>query len=65
VLVPPHDVAAFTEALDVALTREWDEMVIAKQFGRSWQDMAVELYDICLSVLPNQTFQNFAAAFHS
>ena len=65
VLVPPHDVAAFTEALDVALTREWDEIVIAKQFGRSWQDMAVELYDICLSVLPNQTFQNSAAAFHS
>jgi glycosyltransferase involved in cell wall biosynthesis len=64
VLVPPHDVEALTAALDVALAREWDEIGIAKQFGRSWQDMAVELYDICLSVLPNQTFQNFAPATH-
>jgi teichuronic acid biosynthesis glycosyltransferase TuaC len=51
VLVPPHDVAALTAALETALNREWDERMIACQFGRSWEDMARELYGICHSVL--------------
>jgi teichuronic acid biosynthesis glycosyltransferase TuaC len=52
VLIPPHDVAALTAALESALNRDWDERTIARQFGRSWEDMARELYGICHSVLP-------------
>src|SRR4029077_9709860 len=50
VLIPPHDVPALTAALESALNREWDEQKIACQFGRSWEDMAQELYGICCSV---------------
>jgi teichuronic acid biosynthesis glycosyltransferase TuaC len=65
VLVPPHDVAAFATALELALDRPWDETAIANQFGRSWQDMAVELYDICLSVLPRQIVQEPGRGYRS
>jgi teichuronic acid biosynthesis glycosyltransferase TuaC len=57
VLVPPHDVAALTAALETALNREWDEQMIAGQFGRSWEDMARELYGICHSVLQARPVQ--------
>jgi teichuronic acid biosynthesis glycosyltransferase TuaC len=57
VLIPPHDVAALVTALEMALDRDWNELMIASRFRRSWEDMAGELYDICLSALPNRAVQ--------
>ena len=57
ILIPPYDVPALTAALETALNREWDEQTIAGQFGRSWEDMARELYGICYSVLQTRPAQ--------
>jgi teichuronic acid biosynthesis glycosyltransferase TuaC len=51
VLVAPRDVAGLARALEIALDRDWNENVIANHFRRSWEDMARELYDVCLSSL--------------
>jgi teichuronic acid biosynthesis glycosyltransferase TuaC len=57
VLVEPHDVAALVKALEIALDRNWDESTIANHFRRSWEDVARELYDICLSALPDRAVE--------
>ena len=57
VLVPPRDVAALVTALEMALDRDWDEQMIANIFRRSWEDMAQETYNICLSALTDQAVQ--------
>jgi glycosyltransferase involved in cell wall biosynthesis len=57
VLVPPRDVAALAAGLELALDRDWDEQVIAKSFRRSWEDMAQETYDVCLSALTDRAVQ--------
>lgn len=51
VLTAPRDVASLARALEIALERDWNENVIAHHFRRSWEDMARELYDVCLSSL--------------
>ena len=51
VLVPPRDVKALATGIDVALNRSWDESSIANHFQRSWQQVARETYDLCLSAL--------------
>jgi teichuronic acid biosynthesis glycosyltransferase TuaC len=51
VLTAPRDVAGLAGALEIALDRDWNENVIANHFRRSWEDMARELYDVCLSSL--------------
>jgi teichuronic acid biosynthesis glycosyltransferase TuaC len=51
VLTAPRDVAGLARALEIALDRDWNENEIANHFRRSWEDMARELYDVCLSSL--------------
>jgi teichuronic acid biosynthesis glycosyltransferase TuaC len=51
VLAAPRDVAGLASALEIALDRDWNENVIANHFRRSWEDMARELYAVCLSSL--------------
>jgi teichuronic acid biosynthesis glycosyltransferase TuaC len=51
VLVPPRNVSALVAALKMALERDWDELMIASHFRRSWEEMAGELFEICLRTL--------------
>ena len=57
VLTAPRDVAGLAKALEIALERDWNENVIAHHFRRSWEDMARELYDVCLSSLRAQALR--------
>jgi len=57
VLVGPYDAAALAMALEIALNRDWDELAIARHFRRSWEDMARELYDVCLSTLSSRAVE--------
>jgi glycosyltransferase involved in cell wall biosynthesis len=54
ILVPPRDVRALEHGLEAALERSWDPATIASHFRRSWEDMARELFEICLAVLSNK-----------
>lgn len=56
ILVPPRDVTGLSQALEVALNRDWNEQMIANCFKRSWDDMARELYGVCLSALSPTAF---------
>jgi len=51
VLVPPRNVSALVAALEIALERDWNELMIAGHFRRSWEEMAGELFEICLRTL--------------
>jgi teichuronic acid biosynthesis glycosyltransferase TuaC len=55
VLVPPRDVQALARAIDVALSRSWDESLIASHFQRSWRQVARETYDLCLLALADES----------
>ena len=47
VLIPPKRVDALTDALRTALTRSWDEAAIARKHLRSWDNVAIEVMQLC------------------
>jgi len=49
-LIPPRDPARLAEALAGALQRPWDPATISARFGRSWDQVAEETYQVCRSV---------------
>lgn len=53
ILVPARDPASLTQALDTALSRDWDPSTIAATYGRGWEDVAEETYAFCCRVLEN------------
>jgi hypothetical protein len=62
VLIPPRDVGALINALEMALDRNWEESVIANHFHRSWEDMAYDIYDFCISVLSERAVSERGSA---
>ncbi len=46
-LVPPRDAGALRRALDMALTRQWDTVEIARTSTRSWETVAGETLTVC------------------
>lgn len=51
VLVPPGNPERLAQALAEALQRPWDEAAIASRRGRSWRNVAEEIYQVCQAVL--------------
>jgi teichuronic acid biosynthesis glycosyltransferase TuaC len=51
ILVPPRQVEALVQAIDLALKRSWDERLIVSQFGRTWNEVAAEVETVLLKVL--------------
>lgn len=51
VLASVRDVPSLTEALSVALSREWDAAALSARFRRSWDDVARETLAVCERVL--------------
>jgi teichuronic acid biosynthesis glycosyltransferase TuaC len=51
ILVPAQDTAALTNALETALNRPWDAGSIAHRSGRSWEEAAVETFEVCSRAL--------------
>ena len=51
VLIPPREIGELAKALEKALSRHWDEALIASKFQRSWDDMAREVSELCSSML--------------
>lgn len=51
VLVPPRDEQKLRQAIEYALDRSWDPASIAEQFGRGWEEVARETYDVCRRVV--------------
>jgi teichuronic acid biosynthesis glycosyltransferase TuaC len=51
ILVPPRDPAVLAAALDQALSRKWDEAAIARSYGRSWDDVGRETFEVCTAVM--------------
>jgi glycosyltransferase involved in cell wall biosynthesis len=52
ILIPPRDAMQLAAALSNALSRLWNERAIARQFERSWSEVAKETYGVCLNALP-------------
>jgi glycosyltransferase involved in cell wall biosynthesis len=55
ILVPPRDADRLTLALEIALERKWDQDRIASSARRSWEDVAREIYQLCSSLMPQQS----------
>ncbi len=51
VLTRVNDAADLADGLARALARPWDERAIAQARGRSWEDAARELFEVCRAVL--------------
>lgn len=51
ILVPPHDGPKLAQGLAEGLNRHWDESAIARSFGRTWDDVARETFEVCLEAL--------------
>ncbi len=51
VLIPPRDISALSAALAGSLSESWDEAAIARQHRRSWDNVAMQTFDICRSML--------------
>jgi len=51
ILVPPRDSTRLAEAIDVALHRTWDAAAISRHYGRSWDDVGRETFEVCQTVL--------------
>lgn len=64
ITIRPHDPAGLAQALDAALSRAWDRARISRSYGRSWDDVARETYDVCRDVLhpPRRMRTNAARA---
>ena len=54
ILVPPHSPDKLAEALDSALSRNWDPAVISRKYLRSWEQVAKETLAVCTSVLESR-----------
>ena len=46
-LVPPRDAAALREALEQALSKQWDSAGIARTSTRSWETVSEETWAVC------------------
>ena len=46
--IPTHDAAALAAGIDETLSTPWDAAELARQHGRSWQDVADDLEAILL-----------------
>lgn len=55
ILVPPRNPARLAEALDQALSREWDPSAFSKRCGRTWRDVGRETYEACVAVLARRS----------
>lgn len=62
VLVGPGDGAALAEALNEALSRQWDEPAIAAAAQRGWDEVAQDTYEVCRSALATCRFPKPASA---
>jgi teichuronic acid biosynthesis glycosyltransferase TuaC len=51
ILVPLGSAEALRNALVQALETEWDEQLIARQFLRSWDDVAADTFAVCRRML--------------
>lgn len=51
ILVPPRTIPQLADGLAEALSRNWDEAAIAREFRRGWLDVARETDAICRSVM--------------
>jgi phenylacetate-coenzyme A ligase PaaK-like adenylate-forming protein/glycosyltransferase involved in cell wall biosynthesis len=51
ILTPPRDSEKLAVALAQALKRNWDEAAIAAHYGRSWEDVGRETFDVCQTIL--------------
>jgi glycosyltransferase involved in cell wall biosynthesis len=51
ILVPPRDPARLAAALAEALARPWDAAAIAQHYGRSWDDVGRETFEVCEAAL--------------
>ncbi|SRR5579871_36189 len=51
ILVPPRDSAALARGLSDALARGWDAPAIATHYGRTWDDVGRETFEVCESVI--------------
>jgi glycosyltransferase involved in cell wall biosynthesis len=49
-LIPPRDANALAQALNTALSAEWDAASISAHWSRSWTTVAQELLDIFQSI---------------
>jgi glycosyltransferase involved in cell wall biosynthesis len=49
-LIPPRDANALAQALNAALSAEWDAASISAHWSRSWNTVAQELLDIFQSI---------------
>jgi glycosyltransferase involved in cell wall biosynthesis len=47
ILVPPRDSAALREALQLALSKPWDSVEIARTSTRSWETVSAETWAVC------------------
>ncbi len=56
ILVPPQDIEALKRALAQALVRKWDAHEIHRQYHRSWDVVAKEIFDMC-SYMKEKRFQ--------
>jgi glycosyltransferase involved in cell wall biosynthesis len=49
ITIPARKVSALTEALDTALNCRWDAHAIANNFRRQWEQVAQEVFAICIA----------------
>jgi glycosyltransferase involved in cell wall biosynthesis len=65
ILVPPHRPAALHDALQCALTRDWDTNSIATSFRRGWKEVAEETFAVCRDVFDASRRQLVAGGLKS
>jgi len=53
-LVPPREPAALEQALASVLDRTWDSAAISARWGRSWNAVEAELFEIFESLVPSR-----------
>lgn len=56
-MVPPCDVPALAKAFSEVLNQTWDASTIATRYGRSWSDVAGELYQILEETIQRRAAQ--------
>jgi len=55
ILFPHGNVARLCEAISEALACRWNERTIASQYGRRWEDVGDETYEVCCTVVGKGT----------
>jgi glycosyltransferase involved in cell wall biosynthesis len=51
ILIPPRDAQVLQQALEKALSEQWDRSAIAQAMQRTWDDVAEETLAVCEQVL--------------